>query len=199
MMILWSSNRTGHPQLLYSLYNATRNPMPTTGDTILTSSALFDLSSSAVQDRYGRIWVAWTRQNSTRFSGIYYKYYNGSAWSSDFQLGPSVGPGLGAKSPSISETKDGRIWIAWISNRTGAELLYYTSTDDTSQFLPSGGVPVTSWVRCSSLSCLFPFESPTPSYDDDRPDLFQTSDGVFEIFSDRSFPCSSCTTPQQTV
>ena len=201
MMVVWSSNRTGHPQLFYRLYNASGNPTPTTGDIALTSSTMFDEAPSAVQDRFGRIWVSWARHNSTRtFFGIYYKYYNGTGWSSDFQLGPSIGTGLGAKSPSITETKDARIWIAWISNQTGSELLYYTSTDDTSQFLLTTGVPDASWVRCSSLPCLFPFESPTPAYDDDRPSLFQTSDGVFELFYDRSFPCGGgCTTPEQNV
>src|SRR6266702_1649179 len=66
MMILWSSNRTAgnRYQLFYKLYSGlTTKPSPTSSDIRLTTSLLNDSQPSAFQDRNGRIWFLWSRQN----------------------------------------------------------------------------------------------------------------------------------------
>ncbi|TMI53235.1 hypothetical protein E6H18_11900, partial [Candidatus Bathyarchaeota archaeon] len=127
MMIAWSSNRTGNNQfqLFYKLYAST-TVKPTTKSIRLTQSTLNDTQPSIVQDRNGRIWVAWARQNQTSISGgvvyysdIFYKYFNGSSWSNDFALPQdSLTPRQQEITPYITQSKDGRIWVAWASNET---------------------------------------------------------------------------------
>jgi hypothetical protein len=180
MMILWSSNSTGHPQIFYRLFSSIGNaPHSTTGPIQLTSSALNDKAPSAVQDRNGRIWVTWARQNSQGTQSlIYYKYYNGTGWSSDFALPPASVSSLGQKSPSITQTRDGKMRVLWSSNDTTNLNLYYTTTNGTATTLPMTGSPV-AWTPKTG----FPFSG---SDDDDHPTLLQSRDGVYWIFFQRS-------------
>src|SRR4029077_2483948 len=60
MIVFWASNKTGHSEIFYRLYNsAATNPYPTSSPLQLTNSPYPDKSISAVTDRYGRIWAVW--------------------------------------------------------------------------------------------------------------------------------------------
>ena len=181
MMILWSSNSTGHPQIFYRFYSSTENnPHATTGPVQLTSSTMNDKAPSAVQDRNGRIWVTWSRQNSQgTLSQVYYKYYNGTGWSSEFPLPPASVSNLGQKSPSITQTRDGKIRIFWSSNDTTNLNLYYTTTNGTVTTLPSTGIPAGSWTPKTGF--LF-----STTNDDDHPVTLQARDGTYWVFFQRS-------------
>jgi hypothetical protein len=180
MMILWTSNSTGHDQLSYRLYSSGTIPHPTTGEIRLTNGIPNDTAPSAVQDRDGRIWVAWTRQGiSSSVGDVYYKYYNGSAWSADFPLPPASNPTLNERSPSILQTKDGRIWIVWASNDTGSLNLYYTTTNGTITTLPSTGITASSWTTKTALFS-------NSAVDDDHPSLVQARDGTLWLFRQES-------------
>ena len=181
MMIFWTSNKTGRPNLYYRTYSAsTTNPTAVSNPIQLTSSSYLDRTPSAVSDRYGRIWVTWARQNTTITgcpaicSNIYYKYYNGTVWSNDIPLPPAANPNLSEVTPSIGTTKDGRVWIVWASNDTGLENLYRTTTDATVQTLPRSGLPSSSWA---SRLALVP-----DTTDDDQPFFLQSRDGTMWIF-----------------
>jgi hypothetical protein len=181
MILLWSSNRTGHPQIFYRLYTVSGGiPVATMGPVQLTSTpSLLDRTPSAVQDRNGRIWVTWTRQNAqATLSQIWYKYYNGTSWSSDFLLTPSSSPGVGAKSPFIAQTKDGLIRLLWSDNSTSNLNLFYTTTNGTVTSVPTGGI--SSWPN----KIAFPAFS--GSNDDDHPVMVQSRDGTYWIFFQRS-------------
>src|SRR4029077_13241386 len=177
------SNRTGHPQIFYRLYAVgAGNPSPTLGPVQLTSKAtMSDKLESPVQDRNGRIWVAWTRQNSqATISQVYYKYYNGSAWSTDFALPPASVINLAQRSPYITQTKDGKIRVVWASSDTSNLNLYYTTTNGTITTLPITGIPTGSWTAKTQL----PFAS--SGNDDDHPAFVQSRDGVYWLFFQRS-------------
>ena len=182
MMILWSSNRTGHAQIFYRLYAVgSGNPYPTIGPVQLTTNAMLDKLPSAVQDRNGRIWVTWTRQNSqSTISQIFYKYFNGTTWSADFGLPPASLVNLSQRSPYVTQTKDGKIRFVWASNDTSNLNLYYTTTNGTVTTLPTTGLPSGSWTAKTSL----PFAS--SGNDDDHPSFVQSRDGVYWIFFQRS-------------
>jgi hypothetical protein len=73
MMIMWSSNRTGGNlyQLFYKLYSGTASkPLATTKTIRLTTSNLNDTQPNIIQDRNGRIWITWVRENVTSRPGI---------------------------------------------------------------------------------------------------------------------------------
>jgi len=197
MIISWSSNRTGSNryQLFYRLYSGnTTVPKATTNPVRLTSSALNDSQASIVQDRNGRIWVAWARENQTTtptgvivfYSDIYYKYFNGTSWSPDFPLPQASNTIVGGKhqvetTPSITQTKDGRIWIAWTSNETGDGTfdIFYKTTDGTVYNLPSSGIATSSWSARIDLCC-----SDTGA-DDDHPLILQARNGTIMAFWER--------------
>jgi hypothetical protein len=170
MMITWSSNRTGNNvyQLFYRLYSGgTTRISPTTNLIRLTNGTLNDTQPSVAQDRNGRIWVTWSRQNQTTtasgvpifYSSIYYKYFNGTSWSSDFPLPQASNIIVGGAhqietTPSITQMKDGRIWIVWASNETyGKPNLYYKTTDATLYKLPSSGIATGSWTSRATVCC----------------------------------------------
>lgn len=180
MIIVWSSNRTGHPQLFYTFYADTaQNPYPTALPTQLTSNSASDTNPSVVQDRNGRIWVTWSRQSSTAsLSSIYYKYYNGTSWSMDSIIPSTYATTLQVRSPSIAQAKDGRLWVVFASNDTTASALYYTTTNGTISPLPSA--PVNSWTT------KLPLYASSTSNEDDRPSVLQARDGGLWVFFQRS-------------
>jgi len=110
---------------------------------------------------------------------IYYKYYNGTGWSSEFPLPPASVSNLGQRSPSIIQTRDGKIRILWSSNDTSNLDLYYTTTNGTVATLPSTGIPAASWTPKTG----FPFST---TEDDDHPAILQSRDGTYWVFFQRS-------------
>ncbi|HYY91373.1 MAG TPA: dockerin type I domain-containing protein [Candidatus Dormibacteraeota bacterium] len=184
MMVLWSSNRSSSAPIFYRFYSAFGSvPFQGTGPVQLTSSSMYDHSPSAVQDRNGRIWVVWARANPQGTSSqIYYKYFNGTAWSSDFALPPAIVSKPFEVSPQITQTKDGNIMIVWASNATSnANLnIFYTTTPDTMTTLPTTGIPSGSWSAANR------FAFGDTSDEDDHPSFLQSQDGNFWIFFQRS-------------
>jgi hypothetical protein len=181
MMIMWSSNRTGNPDLFYRRYASVSPIIP---PTQLTSHPLEDRSPSMVQDRDGRIWVVWERKNSTVPPGcncqspsdIYYKYYDGVSWSQEFPLPAASSPTFSERAPTVTQTKDGRIWIGWASDEGGGSSLeiFVTSTDGTIETLPATGIPPVSWAPEQTLF--------VDTKDDDNPAILQSRDGIIWAF-----------------
>ncbi|MBO0887713.1 hypothetical protein J2P12_01290, partial [Candidatus Bathyarchaeota archaeon] len=184
MMLVWSSNRSSSAQIFYRLYSASgAAPFSGTGPFQLTSGSQYDHSPSAVQDRNGRIWVVWARANAqATFSQIYYKYFNGTAWSNDFALPPAIVSKPFEVSPQITQTKDGNIVIVWASNATSnANLnIFYTTTSDTMTTLPTTGIPSASWSGANR------FAFGDTSDEDDHPSFLQSQDGNYWLFFQRS-------------
>ena len=180
MMVIWSSNRTGHPQLFYRFYaDSVTNPYATTSPVQLTSNLMYDTNPSVVQDHNGRIWVTWDRQNGIgSLSDIYYKYFNGTAWSSDSFIPAASAPNLTEHSPSIIQAKDGRIWVVFTSNDTTASSLYYTTTDGT--ISPLLSPPANSWTA------KVPLYVSSTSNEDDHATSLQARDGGLWVFFQRS-------------
>ncbi|HEV2119758.1 MAG TPA: dockerin type I domain-containing protein [Candidatus Bathyarchaeia archaeon] len=179
MMIVWSSNKTGHPNLYYRLYSDTiASPSPTTPAIQMTTTSLSDASPSVAVDRYGRIWVVWSRQTGVGCapvcSSIYYKYFDGLAWSADFPVPGASNPALSQVTPSAIIAKDGSIRIVWSSNDTGATNLYSTSTDATIPALPSTGITSSSWTARQLLFA--------DTNDDGSPSMVQARDGTLYVF-----------------
>lgn len=112
IFVAWVSNRTGHQNIWYK----TNNGATWSRDTPLTNAVLPDDAPSVTQDGGGRIWVAWYRTNG----GTAYLYYRvftpGSGWAPEVQLTNNTSPDI---LPSLRGTSDGRVWLAWISLRTG--------------------------------------------------------------------------------
>jgi len=131
-------------------------------DTRLTTDLSNDWDPAITQTSDGKIWVTWYSER-TGNEDIFYKISsdNGVSWSSDIQL--TFDPSLDMH-PSILQTKDGKIWVVWDSNRTGDYELYYKTS------INNGA----SWSEDTRLT--------TDSSRDSFPSIMQTSDGNVWVF-----------------
>jgi hypothetical protein len=101
---------------------------------------------------------------------IFYKIYNGVSWSADQRL---TSQPTGDHSPSLTQTEDGRVWVAWSGDRTlPMEVLYKTTTD--------GNV----WTPEVSLY--------TGSTGETNPAIIQDRNGTIWFVWGHNLPCSSC-------
>ena len=78
-----------------------------------------------MQAQNGTIWVVWASKRTGNFE-IFYKTYDGSAWSSETQL--TEDPGVNNWDPAVMQAQDGTIWVVWVKN----EDLYYSVYDGIS-------------------------------------------------------------------
>jgi hypothetical protein len=92
-------------------------------DTQLTSDTYDDSNPSLMQSMNGRIWVTWSSNRKASNTNVYYKIFDGIAWTSDVQLTNAMEDD---KTPSITQTMNGSIWITWASKRVLAQYdIYY--------------------------------------------------------------------------
>jgi len=104
---------------------------------------------------------------------LFYKIFNGASWQPEQRL--TTRPSNDA-TPSITQTVDGRIWIAWAGERQGGakkQILVRTTTD---------GVTWTTESTITNVS----------TYGDDDPSIRQDHNGTIWIMFNRNVPCSSC-------
>lgn len=123
--VVWASPRTGN----YELFFKTFNGLTWSGDSPLTDDLCSDFAPSIVRSRDGAIWVVWqSGRPSDAQDELYYKIYNGSAWTPDAQLMSNLANDM---APSIAQIQDERIWVVWTADRDGDDFdLYYKSSDE---------------------------------------------------------------------
>ena len=155
--LFWSSDRTGN----YDIFFKTSNDGGSTwsNETPLTTDLKDDNSPSAVQAVNGTIAVVWQRRMSSSNYDLFYKVFNGSSWTNQIQL--TENPSLD-QVPSIAQTLDGNIWVAWSSYRTGNFEIFYRIYNGT------------HWSD--------PTQRTTSSYIDECPSIVQARDGTIWIF-----------------
>jgi len=134
--------------------------------TQLTTDPDFDLNPSIVQLSDGTIFVAWQSDRiwvqGKPQDDIYYKTSSdsGATWSGDTRLTTDLGDDF---DPSVTQTADGKIWIAFVSGRLDPFHIYYTTSSD-------GGA---NWSTETQLT--------TYAGDNWAPSITQTSDGKIWI------------------
>jgi len=131
-------------------------------DLRLTWDGSDDWHPCITQASDGRIWIVWHSQRTGNYD-IFYKTYDPSLvhpWSPDIGLTTDTSVD---RTPSVTQTADGKIWAVWSSNRMGNYDIYYTIYD---------GV---SWL-------IEPERLTTNLNADDFPSILQDSDGKIWIF-----------------
>ena len=110
--------------------------MPDTPDMRLTWNSESDWMPSIAQASDGKIWVVW-HSYRTGNADIFYKVYDPSQvhpWSSETRLTTDPNTDM---SPSITQAKDGKLWVVWSTNRNGnSDIFYKTSTDNGTTWSP---------------------------------------------------------------
>ena len=79
----------------------------------LTQDTHSNFLPSATQTLDGRIWVFWV-STRTGNDNIFFKIYNGTAWTSDTQFTATTGNNI---HPSALQTQDGQLSVAWASDQ----------------------------------------------------------------------------------
>jgi len=115
--IVWVRN----DDLFYKIYNGS-SWLP---EKPLTNNSYNDLHPSIIQLSTGEIWVVWDSDRPDYLqTDLYYKTSsdNGTSWSPTTSLTTNMGNDL---MPSILQTMDGTIWLAWMSSRLDNLDIYY--------------------------------------------------------------------------
>jgi hypothetical protein len=128
----------------------------------LTENTADDMTPAVLQAVNGTLWLVWTSMR-TGNTEIFYKVSSdlGVTWSNDTQLTVDSHPD---ERPSIVQMQDGRIWVAWHSNR-------FDDNNEIMYKIYNGA----SWSADYRLTTL-------TTKDDTSPSLLQTADGVIWVF-----------------
>lgn len=124
--VVWASNRSGNFDILHK--TSSTGGLTWSNEIPLVTDPSDDLSPSITQTSDGRIWVVW-HSRRTGNDDLFYKVSsdNGATWSMDNQLTQDVAHD---RAPSITQTKEGVIWVVWHSYRIGgSEIFYKTSSN----------------------------------------------------------------------
>jgi hypothetical protein len=108
----------------YEIYYKTSNDNGETWskNIQLTNNNVDDLCPAIIQLTNGTIMVFWQTYISESFNIVYKTTTDGVSWSDTKQL--TIDP-ADDKTPAATQTKDGKIWVAWASNRyADYEILY---------------------------------------------------------------------------
>jgi len=123
--VAWTSHRTGNYDVWYktsSDYGSTWSD-----DTQFTTNLYSDDSPSIIQACDGSIWVVWASDRSGGQYDIYYANSSdcGLTWSEE-RLTTAGGDDI---TPSITNTDERTMWVAWQSERTGDFDIFYKTSD----------------------------------------------------------------------
>jgi len=134
LWVVWESDREGAVDIYYK--TSPHNGQTWSPEKRLTTDPSWDLDPSIIQTCNGTIWLVWTSYRTGNYE-IFYKTSadNGASWSPYTQLTTDKGFNEAA---TITQSRDGSLWIAWQSDRKGKQYdLYYTnSTDHGSTWSP---------------------------------------------------------------
>jgi hypothetical protein len=162
--VVWHSDRTGNEDLFYKIFDG----LTWSSEIQLTNDPQSDMNPAILQASDGTIWVVWECYRNLLDEDIYYKVFNGSAWSSDISLVTESGPD---KYPSIMQSSDGKIWVFWSSINPAHQ-------DDTELFYKV--YDGSAWTSDTRLT----FDQ---VYYDEDPAALQASDGtIWVVWSKKS-------------
>lgn len=161
MMVAWSRRTVDS-----DLYYRTKTGAVWFNEVRATQGSANDTSPSIIQDREGQIWLVWERQEGGGYADLYYKVLNGTVWSSEVQLTTDPESDI---SPSITETKDGQIRVAWASGRLGQLDIFYKTYNGT------------AWSADTLLTV------DPAALSDSNPEIVQDRNGTIWVFWSRAF------------
>lgn len=126
--IAWHSDRysSGGLEIMYKIYNGTS----WTADTRFTDTAkdIDDTQPALLQTTDGTIWMFWASEGLEQPPYIFYKqsFNNGGSWSGTLEF--TTGLTLLDESPAATQTRDGKIWVMFVSMRDGNLELYHKNS-----------------------------------------------------------------------
>ena len=125
--VVWTSYRTGNYEIFYKA--STDNGASWSPETQLTENKGFNEAPSIIQARDCSLWIAWQSDRKGNQYDVYYTTSTdyGSTWSTDTQLTTDNADDM---SPTIMNSHEGRMWVAWASARIDDQFdLFYKTSD----------------------------------------------------------------------
>jgi hypothetical protein len=151
--VVWDTDRK---LLDEDIYYRVFDGLSWSGDTPLCTELYPDKNPSITQTSDGLIWVVWSSISPAGDPELFYKTFNGSGWSTEFQL--TNDQNMDDEDPAIMQAMDGKVWVAWSKkNKAKNEDVYYKTFD--------GG----TWSANIQLT--------TDSYIDSSPTITQSMNG----------------------
>lgn len=128
--VVWSSLRTGNAEIFYKIFDG----VSWSSDAQLTVDSNSDDEDPCIlQMMDGKIWAVYskTARATGKWGDIYYRTFDGSYWSSEFQVTSNLQDDV---HPAVMQSVNGRIWLTWESDRDGwnNQNIYYKILDGTS-------------------------------------------------------------------
>ena len=130
IFLVWDTNRTGNFEVFYkTFYAGTWSP-----DHPLTNNTLDDTGPHILAPKDGSLWLVWQRNlavGTVVDFDVFYKVLRSGVWSNEQDITNNPAPDL---LPSVSQIKDGRIWITWaryFSASVSHEIFYKTYDGST--------------------------------------------------------------------
>jgi hypothetical protein len=160
--VFWDQDPASNLTIFYRIYDPSclQSACLLPPATRLTTDSHANFLPSASQSLNGSIWVFWV-STRTGNNAVFYKVYNGTAWTSDIQFTTYIGNNI---RPSVISTQDGGLLVAWAS---GLGCASSNSTCITNIFLRK--YDGTVWL---------PAQQATFSGRDYEPSLAQTTNGT---------------------
>ena len=112
ILVFWSSYRTGSDYEIFYKTSSDNGAHWTNATQLTNRKNDWDKLPYATQTRDGKIWIFWQVGKPLQDYDIYYKTYDGSAWSSDTIF---VGGSSEEILPSVFQAANKTIWVAWSS------------------------------------------------------------------------------------
>lgn len=98
-------------------------------DIQLTQNTADDMRPSIIQLANGTIMLVWQHDSGGNTDIYFMTTLNDTSWSDPEQLTTDL---AADKAPWVTQTKDGKIWLVWASNRTGDYEIYCKTYDGSS-------------------------------------------------------------------
>lgn len=124
--VFWTSDRTGNNEIFYKV--TSNFGASWSADTQATDDTRSDQSPTVIQANDGKMWLVWSRRTGTSNKDLFYKTFDGTTWSDEFQLTTNTNLD---ESPSVVQAKDERIWVFWSQYMpdTHYQICYTKSSD----------------------------------------------------------------------
>ncbi|MBU4274110.1 MAG: glycoside hydrolase, partial [Planctomycetes bacterium] len=123
--ITWCSYRAGNWEVWA---RSTSNGGTSWSDPIrITTNNAWDYDPTIMVANDGTFWIVWYSERSGNRDLWYKTSANGVTWSAATRLTTDAGAD---QNPSVTQTGDSTIWVAWHSNRDGHTDIWYKSTSN---------------------------------------------------------------------
>lgn len=155
--VVWDRSISNNNEIFYKVFNGSS----WSSDQQITTDPNWDMQPVITQTQGGKIWVVWSsnRIGAGENYEIFYKTFNGTAWSIDYRL--TTDTQKFDMEPTIFQTSNGTIWIIWSARGfqpNDTNDLYFKTSDDNGA----------TWSNTIQLT--------TDPSDDNWPSAIQTHD-----------------------